>query len=76
MYRIDIIDSGQGIAKEYQKRLFEKFYRGSEKNQHTVKGLGLGLYLSRKELRSIGGNLELTSSNDTGSRFTIYLLLA
>jgi len=76
MYRIDVIDSGRGIAKEYQTRLFEKFYRGSEKNHHIVKGLGLGLYLSRKELRSIGGDLVLTSSNDTGSRFTIYLLLA
>lgn len=75
-YRIDVIDAGFGIAKESQKNLFEKFYRVPGKDQHAVKGLGLGLFLGREGIRRIGGDLRLTSSTSAGSVFTIYLLLA
>jgi two-component system phosphate regulon sensor histidine kinase PhoR len=75
-YRVDIIDSGKGIAKEFQKDLFQKFYRVPENNLHSVKGLGLGLYLSRQSIKSIGGDVLLTSSSPDGSVFTIFLSLS
>jgi len=75
-YRIDVIDQGVGIDPGYHKYLFEKFFRVPQNLLHAVKGLGLGLYLSRKSLRSIGGELKLTDSNEYGSIFSIYLTLA
>jgi len=74
-YRVDVTDSGKGIAEEFQKHLFEKFYRVPEKDLHSVKGLGLGLYLSRKAAQSIGGEVLLSSSSPCGSVFTLYLSL-
>ena len=75
-YRIDVIDTGKGIDHAFQKHLFNKFYRVAENNLHSVKGLGLGLYLSRKALNNIGGEISLTASSAQGSIFTIYLLRA
>lgn len=75
-YCIHVADSGKGIAKEYQKHLFEKFYRVPENNLHSVKGLGLGLYLVRQAAKNIGGDVQLTSSSPSGSVFTLILPLA
>lgn len=75
-YRIDVIDAGDGISREFQKNLFEKFYRVPEQNRHTIKGLGLGLYLSREAIRRNGGDLQLTSATTAGCIFTLYLPIA
>jgi two-component system phosphate regulon sensor histidine kinase PhoR len=75
-YRVDITDSGKGIPAVFQNQLFDKFFRVPEKDLHSVRGLGLGLYLSRQAVRSIGGELVLSRSSETGSTFTIYLSIA
>lgn len=40
---ITIADNGPGMSAEIQKKIFDKFYRGSHRNVHDVKGFGLGL---------------------------------
>lgn len=75
-FRIDVIDNGIGIDPSYHRYLFEKFFRAPQNPLHNVKGLGLELYLSKKALISIEGNLKLTESTENGSIFTIYLKLA
>lgn len=74
-YLIEVADQGPGIASAYQVNLFNKFYRIPEENKHTVKGLGLGLYLSRQAAISIGGNLSLKSTSGAGCVFTLELPL-
>jgi len=72
-YRIDVRDNGAGIKEEFRGHLFDKFYRAPGTDLHSVKGMGLGLYLSRESIRSAGGEIELSSSSKKGSVFTIYL---
>jgi signal transduction histidine kinase len=70
-YHIGITDHGQGIALEYQGNIFDKFFRVPEVNSHTVKGLGLGLYLAKQTAIQIGVQLSLTSKPAFGSTFTV-----
>lgn len=72
-YIIEITDKGPGIALENQNQVFEKFYRIPEQDKHTVKGLGLGLYISKQAILSLGGSLTLTSKRGKGSTFSIEL---
>ena len=74
-YLVEIADQGPGIADEDQPFIFEKFFRVTEHNRHNVKGLGLGLYLSKQAAASIGSNLYLKSKIGKGSVFTLELPL-
>lgn len=44
--KIDIADSGKGIAESRQGMIFKRFYR--EEEVHDVEGIGIGLYLARE----------------------------
>jgi len=74
-YMITISDQGPGIAGIHQEQIFKKFCRIPEQNRHTVKGLGLGLYISREAIEQLGGSLTLISKQGYGSTFTIKLPL-
>ncbi|MDA3615883.1 sensor histidine kinase [Polluticaenibacter yanchengensis] len=72
---IEITDNGIGISEKELPRIFEKFYRVSTGNTHDVKGLGLGLYLSKELMKSLGGNLTAKSVTGSGSTFKIIIPL-
>ncbi|MEK9198147.1 ATP-binding protein [Ureibacillus sp. 179-F W5.1 NHS] len=65
-------DTGSGINKEDQPFIFERFFRGENK-KYTVRGLGLGLPLSKMMAQSIGGDLQLKESNQSGTCFELLL---
>ncbi len=67
---VEVIDSGPGIAPERQPRLFERFVRGET---GTARGTGLGLWIVRSLLASMGGSIELESQPGKGSTFRIRL---
>lgn len=69
---VNLQDTGAGILETDQPFIFERFYRGENK-KYDVRGLGLGLPLSKMMAQSIGGDLQLISSNEHGTCFEILL---
>lgn len=71
---LTVRDQGIGIAPEHQARIFERFERAvSERNYG---GLGLGLYITRTILESLGGSIRVQSEPGQGACFTVELPLA
>ncbi|KND48308.1 MAG: Phosphate regulon sensor protein PhoR (SphS) [Parcubacteria bacterium C7867-002] len=67
---ISIKDSGIGITEIDRRRLFSKFFRGSNAMATHTEGLGIGLYLSRDILQRHGGDLQAESEGaGKGSTF-------
>lgn len=67
---IRVTDTGEGIPVEEQGLIFERFYRG-EKKKYEVRGLGLGLPLSKMMAQSIRGDLKLMDSSKKGTTFEV-----
>ena len=67
---VTVADQGSGIALEDQERMFEKFER---LGRTDAGGTGLGLYISRKLARAMGGDIHLDSAPGQGARFTLDL---
>lgn len=69
--KIDIADSGRGIAESKQAMIFQRFYR--EKDVHEIEGIGIGLYLTREIITKQGGYIKVTSKPKKGSTFSVFL---
>ncbi len=69
--RIDISDTGMGIAPEHYNDVFKRFYRAEEAARED--GVGLGLYLARTIITRQNGYISLKSSEGSGSTFSIFL---
>ena len=61
---ISIADDGNGIEKNQQEKIFDKFYRVPKGNTHDVKGFGIGLYYCKKIVEKHRGILVLSSNNN------------
>ncbi len=68
MLQFDVVDHGDGIAPEQQAIVFEAFERAG---RHKERGTGLGLALSRKLARLLGGDLVVESQAGKGARFIL-----
>lgn len=73
--RFDVTDTGPGIAKEEQGRIFEAFYQ-SPGGKGKVEGTGLGLAISRNLVRLMGGDISVVSTPGKGSAFSFSIPLA
>ncbi len=69
--RIDIRDTGMGIAEAEIPKIFGRFYRSPAAAQKE--GVGLGLYLSRAIVESQGGYIKVSSNPGQGSCFSVFL---
>ena len=72
--RLIVSDNGPGIDTEYQKKIFQKFFRIPTGNVHNVKGFGLGLYYVLKVCEAHGWKLYLESKVGKGSDFIIEMI--
>jgi signal transduction histidine kinase len=73
--KLEVQDHGIGIPPSEQEKIFEKFYRCGDPLVHNIKGSGLGLSLVRHIVRAHGGEVQVESVPDKGSKFTIRLPL-
>jgi signal transduction histidine kinase len=70
---LKIKDNGLGIAKEYQSKIFEKFFRVPMGNEHNIKGYGLGLSYVSEIVQRHMGFIVVESELGNGTTFTIKL---
>jgi PAS domain S-box-containing protein len=73
--RIDVADTGIGIAPEAQRRLFGKFAQADDTITRRFGGTGLGLAISKELVEAMGGQIWLESRPGQGSRFWFVLPL-
>jgi len=66
---ISVKDNGEGIDTEVQDKIYDMFFRASEKSS----GSGLGLYIVKEMVSKLEGNIELKSDTGKGSEFIVRL---
>jgi two-component system phosphate regulon sensor histidine kinase PhoR len=74
-YIISIKDNGAGMESSEYKKIFKKFYRVQNGNVHNTKGLGLGLYFTKKVIDGHHGKIDVHSLPGIGTEFKIELPL-
>jgi signal transduction histidine kinase len=73
---VEVRDEGPGIAVEHLPHLFEPFYRVDPGRSRATGGSGLGLAIVHANIEAAGGSVEVVSTPERGSTFTITLPLA
>lgn len=73
LLKLTVKDNGKGIPREYQDRIFEKFFRVPQGDRHDVKGYGLGLSYVNHIVKKHHGTIELESEEGRGSVFHIII---
>ena len=71
--RIDVADTGVGIAAEHVADVFSEFFREKREETRGLEGNGLGLAIAKRLVERAGGRLELTSEEGKGSTFSVFL---
>ncbi|QDV35300.1 Sensor histidine kinase RcsC [Tautonia plasticadhaerens] len=70
---IHVADMGPGIAPEHLGRIFDDFFQVGNDERDRTKGFGLGLAITRRLARQLGGDVGVSSRVGSGSRFTVVL---
>jgi len=69
--RIEVWDTGPGIAPEFQTRVFDEFFQIDDRERGYGKGLGLGLSIVRRLVDLLGSGVGLKSAPGQGSCFSV-----
>jgi len=70
---ISVKDTGMGIPKDEQPRIFERLFRARNVQAVDTDGSGLGLYISKMVAENMGGELSFVSEEGKGTTFTLSL---
>jgi signal transduction histidine kinase len=73
---ISVKDNGMGIPKNAREQVFSKFYRAQNVVRHETSGTGLGLYLVKGLVETLGGTIWFESVENSGSTFYVRLPIA
>ena len=71
--QIKVEDTGYGIPKQEQEKVFSKFFRGSNVVKIDTEGTGLGLFIAKNIIESHGGKIWFESEENKGTAFYITL---
>lgn len=74
--RIDVWDTGPGIAPAEQTKIFEEFHRGAAGQRSHARGFGVGLSIIARMSEALGHRIELCSETGRGTRFSVHVPLA
>mgnify|MGYP001607269401 FL=1 len=67
--RVEVEDNGLGIPAGDQKYIFQRFFRSRNAARQETHGSGLGLYIAKAMVKSLGGAIGFTSQEQKGSKF-------
>ena len=70
---LEVVDTGMGIPADEMQRLFTRFFRSTTATRQAVKGVGLGLTITRAIVEAHGGRLSARSEEGVGTTFEIRL---
>jgi PAS domain S-box-containing protein len=73
---IDVVDTGLGLSEDEVGRVFDEFHRSDSSLARERRGTGLGLTISRRLARALGGDITVQSRYGVGSQFTLELPLS
>ncbi len=71
--RLELRDHGPGLSAREARRLFRPFHKSARDAAQSAPGVGLGLALSRRLARAIGGDLRLERGTHPGAAFSLHL---
>ena len=71
--RLEVADSGPGIAPEHSEKIFDRFYRADESRSREAGGAGLGLSIAQWAVRMHGGRIQLITAPGEGCTFQMSL---
>jgi signal transduction histidine kinase/DNA-binding response OmpR family regulator len=74
-YEVAVQDNGIGMSKEFLEKLFEPFTRAQDERIRNVQGTGLGMVISRNIVNMMGGNIEVESKLNQGTKFIVTFFL-
>ena len=70
---LKVSDKGQGIPRDEQRRIFDRFYRARAARVKNTRGSGIGLSLVKHIAEAHGGRVTVESAADRGSTFTVFI---
>lgn len=73
LLKLDVRDTGIGIRKEDQEKLFNSFQRVDERQNRTIEGTGLGLAITKQLVDLMLGSVSVTSEYGIGSTFSVVI---
>ena len=73
---VNVIDTGIGMTKDQQAKIFEKFVQADTSTTRKFGGTGLGLSISRQLAEAMGGSLTVDGEPGVGSTFTVSIPVA
>lgn len=76
VYLFKVKDTGIGVAKEFQSRIFEAFERDKMTEQTGIQGTGLGLAITKNIVEMMGGRISIESELGKGTEFTVKVMFA
>lgn len=68
---LGVKDDGNGVPKEIQKDIFQKFFRGGDEETRSAKGTGLGLFIISEIVRLHGGKIVYRDNHPKGANFMV-----
>lgn len=68
-----VSDTGKGVSEEDAARLFQRFQQGHPRTTQTYGGSGLGLFICKKLVNRLGGDIWLESQLGKGTNFTFFI---